>query len=83
VRRGPDQPAAQTPVVDAAEQPGSRVPRLPDCGPVRVEADHPARFCQRDGQREASVTTNSFGKFHQKLFSAPEILIYCAENERK
>jgi len=77
VRRGPDQPTAQTQVVDAAEQPGSRVPRLPECGPVRVEADHPARLCQRDGQRETPVATHSIGKFHQKLFKAPEILIDC------
>jgi len=48
VRRGADQPAAPAQVVDAAEQPGGRVPRLPDRGPIRVEAHHHARLRQRD-----------------------------------
>jgi len=75
VRRGPDEPAAAAPVADAAEQPGGRVPRLPDRGPDRVAEDHPARLCHRDERREASVATHTFAKFHKKRFIGPLIVI--------
>jgi len=75
LRRGPDQPAAAAQVADAAEQPGGRVPRLPDRGPDRVAKDHPARLCHRDERREASVATHIFAEFHKKRFNGPLIMI--------